>query len=122
MGGRAGRGSTGQRAVLTGRSPGGSGGSILWHIRIGSIDTPSGFRAPATLQRVLDAELVKNKVRVRTELDPDLPLVFGDRVQLQQVILNLMVNGVEAMNEVESKTIGRTRRDSNSIGQSGFLE
>jgi len=49
---------------------------------------------------LLDAELVKNKVRVRTELDPDLPLVFGDRVQLQQVILNLMVNGIEAMNEV----------------------
>src|ERR1019366_5904301 len=52
---------------------------------------------------LLDAELVKNKVRLRTELDPDLPLVFGDRVQLQQVILNLMVNGIEAMNEVANR-------------------
>jgi signal transduction histidine kinase len=33
---------------------------------------------------LLDAELVKNKVRLSTELDPDQPLVFGDRVQLQQ--------------------------------------
>ena len=52
---------------------------------------------------LLDAELVKNKVRLKTELDPDLPLVFGDRVQLQQVILNLMVNGIEAMNDVANR-------------------
>jgi signal transduction histidine kinase len=49
---------------------------------------------------LLDAELLKSKVRLKTELEPDLTLVFGDRVQLQQVILNLMVNGIEAMNEV----------------------
>ena len=37
---------------------------------------------------------------LRTELGGDLPLVFGDRVQLQQVILNLIINGVEAMSSV----------------------
>lgn len=52
---------------------------------------------------LLDAELAKNKVRLRTDLDPKLPLVFGDRVQLQQVILNLMVNGIEAMNDVANQ-------------------
>jgi C4-dicarboxylate-specific signal transduction histidine kinase len=52
---------------------------------------------------LLDPELAKNKVRLRTELAPDLPLVFGDRVQLQQVILNLMVNGIEAMSEVANR-------------------
>jgi C4-dicarboxylate-specific signal transduction histidine kinase len=42
-------------------------------------------------------ESVKNGVSVRTELADGLPLVEGDRVQLQQVILNLVVNAIEAM-------------------------
>ena len=37
------------------------------------------------------------------ELTPDLPLVFGDRIQLQQVILNLMMNGIEAMTGVTDR-------------------
>lgn len=41
-------------------------------------------------------EAVKNRVSVRIELDESLPLIQGDRVQLQQVILNLIVNAVEA--------------------------
>lgn len=40
-------------------------------------------------------------VTFRTELPPELPAVSGDRVQLQQVLLNLIVNGMEAMNTVE---------------------
>jgi signal transduction histidine kinase len=44
---------------------------------------------------------VKNGVSLQTELAPDLPLVQGDRVQLQQVILNLIVNAVEAMSASE---------------------
>ena len=43
------------------------------------------------------AEAVKNDVSVQTELADGLPLVKGDRVQLQQVVLNLIVNAVEAM-------------------------
>ena len=42
-------------------------------------------------------EAVRNGVSVQTELADGLPLVQGDRVELQQVILNLMVNAVEAM-------------------------
>jgi signal transduction histidine kinase len=52
---------------------------------------------------LLDTELARNKVRLRTELHPDVPLVLGDRVQLQQVILNLMVNAIEAMNDVTDR-------------------
>jgi signal transduction histidine kinase len=37
---------------------------------------------------------------VQTKLSEDLPLILGDRVQLQQVILNLIINAVEAMNGV----------------------
>jgi signal transduction histidine kinase len=42
-------------------------------------------------------EAARKGVRLRLELTADLPPVFGDRVQLQQVILNLVMNGVEAM-------------------------
>src|SRR5262249_3356678 len=45
-------------------------------------------------------EAVKNGVRVRVDLAEGLPLVQGDRVQLQQVILNLILNGIEAMTGV----------------------
>jgi len=46
------------------------------------------------------AEAVKNRVAVSARLEPGLPLVAGDRVQLQQVILNLTVNAVEAMSGI----------------------
>src|SRR5918996_952725 len=45
-------------------------------------------------------EVVKNGVSVRTQLAEGLPLIQGDRVQLQQVILNLIINAVEAMSGV----------------------
>ena len=43
------------------------------------------------------SEAVKNDVSVQTDLASSLPLIHGDRVQLQQVILNLIMNAVEAM-------------------------
>ena len=45
-------------------------------------------------------EAVKNGVSVQTDLAQDLPLIEGDRVQLQQVMLNLIVNGIQAMSDV----------------------
>jgi len=48
-------------------------------------------------------ELVKNRVLLTCDLKPDLPPVFGDRVQLQQVILNLIMNCIEAMQEVSQR-------------------
>src|SRR3546814_1562981 len=46
------------------------------------------------------SELVPQRVSLKTDLDPDLPAVVGDRVQLQQVLLNLIVNACEAMHEM----------------------
>jgi C4-dicarboxylate-specific signal transduction histidine kinase len=46
-------------------------------------------------------EVVKNGVSVQTQLADALPLVHGDRVQLQQVILNLIINASEAMSGLE---------------------
>jgi C4-dicarboxylate-specific signal transduction histidine kinase len=45
-------------------------------------------------------EVVKNGVSVQTQLAEGLPLIQGDRVQLQQVILNVIINAVEAMSGV----------------------
>jgi C4-dicarboxylate-specific signal transduction histidine kinase len=42
-------------------------------------------------------DIQRARVTVVTELSDDLPLVRGDRVQLQQVVLNLLLNGIEAM-------------------------
>ena len=43
------------------------------------------------------SEARRNRVSLKQQLENDLPLVRGDRVQLQQVILNLIVNGLEAI-------------------------
>jgi len=60
------------------------------------------------------SELERNKVIVRTELAGGLPRVQGDRVQLQQVILNLLLNALDAMSGVEdrpSQLLIKTERD-----------
>jgi PAS domain S-box-containing protein len=49
------------------------------------------------------SELQRNRVILRSELAADLPLVTGDRVQLQQVILNLLLNGSDAMNALHDR-------------------
>ena len=50
---------------------------------------------------LLRGEATRYSMSVRTELAADLPPVMGDRVQLQQVMMNLMVNGIDAMKAVE---------------------
>jgi PAS domain S-box-containing protein len=53
---------------------------------------------------LIQTEIPKNGVVLRMELAPDLPRVLGDRVQLQQVILNLVMNGIEAMSAVTDRS------------------
>ena len=49
------------------------------------------------------SELHRQRVALRTELAENLPAVTGDRVQLQQVILNLMLNAAEAMSCINNR-------------------
>jgi len=48
-------------------------------------------------------ELRSRDVVLRTEFDPTLPGVAGDRVQLQQVLLNLIVNAIDAMSDIVAR-------------------
>jgi C4-dicarboxylate-specific signal transduction histidine kinase len=48
---------------------------------------------------LLQSEATRYSISVRTELSLDLPQIMGDRVQLQQVLLNLMMNGIDAMKD-----------------------
>jgi signal transduction histidine kinase len=50
---------------------------------------------------LLRGEAARYAVSIRTELMEDLSQVAGDRVQLKQVLMNLMINGIEAMNDGE---------------------
>ena len=65
------------------------------------------------------SEVQSNGVSLRTRLGDELPLILGDRIQLQQVILNLMINAIEAMNEVDDAPrellISSARGDSQSV-------
>jgi signal transduction histidine kinase len=49
---------------------------------------------------LLRSEATRYNISVRTELAADLPQVMGDRVQLDQVMMNLIVNGIDAMKDV----------------------
>jgi C4-dicarboxylate-specific signal transduction histidine kinase len=50
-----------------------------------------------------EGQATKNNVEMKLELQPDLPFVLGDGIQLQQVILNLVMNGIEAMTTVADR-------------------
>jgi signal transduction histidine kinase len=65
------------------------------------LDINAGIREVIELTR---GESVKNGISMQADLADGLPLIEGDRVQLQQVILNLIVNAVEAMSSASDGT------------------
>jgi signal transduction histidine kinase len=92
---------------------------IVTHIR-------SLFKKDGITREVLDVSEVitdtvslvrkeadRSSISVRTELDADLPRIAADRVQLQQVLLNLMLNGLEAMQGTRGELIIRSQQDEN---------
>jgi PAS domain S-box-containing protein len=59
-----------------------------------------GEMIPETVA-ILRDEAVRHNISIRTELAADLPQIVGDRLQLQQVVMNLIVNGIEAMKDTD---------------------
>ena len=64
------------------------------------VDVNSAISEVLSLTR---QELQRNQVTARAQLDPSLPPVLADRIQLQQVVLNLVMNGIEAMRGVKDR-------------------
>jgi len=64
---------------------------------------------------LLRSEADRHSVVMRTELATDIPSIKADRVQLQQVLMNLMLNGMEAMSEPGGELKVITRRDSGDV-------
>ena len=67
----------------------------------------------------MEGAALRNQVALQTELAADLPATMGDRVQLQQVIVNLILNGIEAMSDVAGRprrlVIRSTMQDSDEV-------
>jgi PAS domain S-box-containing protein len=69
-------------------------------------------RAPIDINRIIltvlglvRIDLKQNGVELKTQLDEKASVVEGDKVQLQQVVLNLVMNGVEAMRSVQTRVL-----------------
>jgi signal transduction histidine kinase len=52
----------------------------------------------------------RDSISIRTELDSGLPLITADRVQLQQVLMNLILNGIEAMKDAKGEPSVTSKR------------
>jgi C4-dicarboxylate-specific signal transduction histidine kinase len=80
-------------------------GEVIRRLR-GWIDRDHGLRQALCVTQVIrevehliHSELIMRGVRVTTDLSSDLPKVLADRIQLQQVMVNLVLNAMEAMHE-----------------------
>jgi PAS domain S-box-containing protein len=81
-------------------------GDVITRIRA-LFKKASAAREPVDINQIIQevliltqSELQKKRISLRTQFANDLPVVLGDKIQLQQVILNLVLNGIEAMSGV----------------------
>jgi signal transduction histidine kinase len=79
-------------------------------------------RAPININRIiltvlglLRLDLKQNVVELKTQLDEKVSVVEGDKVQLQQVVLNLVMNAVEAMQSVQTRVL-KVQTDQTNTG------
>jgi signal transduction histidine kinase len=62
------------------------------------VDVNEIIREMVALMR---SQIMRHSISIRTEFAEDLPRIMADRVQLQQVLMNLMINGIDAMKDVD---------------------
>jgi PAS domain S-box-containing protein len=74
-------------------------------------------REPVDVNKIIQEMIVllrnaanRNSISILTNLDSGLPMIAADRVQLQQVLMNLMLNGIEAMKDTEGELTVISRR------------
>jgi PAS domain S-box-containing protein len=84
-------------------------GEVIQRVRA-LVNKTADRKAPLHINEVVNEvislvqhELFSHRVALRLELAPALPPVLADRIQLQQVILNLVINGIEAMQPVKDR-------------------
>jgi PAS domain S-box-containing protein len=84
-------------------------GEVIQRVRA-LVNKTADRKAPLHINEVVNEvvslvqhQLFSHRVALRLELAPALPLVLADRIQLQQVILNLVINGIEAMQPVKDR-------------------
>ena len=82
-------------------------GEVIWRLR-GLLSREESARQPLSLnlvvhdvQHLLRSELITRHARLTLALNDDLPNVVADRIQLQQVVLNLALNALDAMSDHE---------------------
>jgi PAS domain S-box-containing protein len=99
-------------------------GEVVGRIRALIKKAPARKDAVAINDAILEVialtrtEAANNSVSVRTQLAEGLPPVQGDRVQLQQVLLNLIINGIEAMRDIsegERELLISTRHEPDGV-------
>ncbi|WP_433970044.1 ATP-binding protein [Tunturiibacter gelidiferens] len=66
---------------------------------------------------MLRSEARRHGVSIRTDIKDDLPMTVADRVQLQQVLMNLMLNGIEAMKDTSGVLTGKSQ-----LGEDGQIQ
>jgi signal transduction histidine kinase len=74
---------------------------------------------------LLHDKVSRTSISIRSDLDPGLPPTTADRVQLQQVLMNLMLNGIEAMKDVSGELTITSKRNADgqlliSVSDSGI--
>jgi C4-dicarboxylate-specific signal transduction histidine kinase len=99
-------------------------GEIINSLR-GMFKKETQARAPIDINKLIFTviaivrhELRKHEVELHTELDESVPALDGDRVQLQQVILNLVMNAIEAMQPVAPRILSIRSR----VSQPNFVQ